>query len=37
MLTNRSAPPVGSDGAVVVTDSGSNRRAPSGDGVTHLI
>ena len=28
---------VGSDGAVVVTDSGSNRRAPSGDGVTHLI
>jgi len=28
---------VGSDGAVVVTDSGSNRRAPSGEGVTHLI
>ena len=28
---------VGVDGAVVVTDTGSDRRAPSGDGVTHLI
>jgi uncharacterized glyoxalase superfamily protein PhnB len=28
---------VGSDGAVVVTDTGRDRRAPSGDGVTHLL
>jgi uncharacterized glyoxalase superfamily protein PhnB len=28
---------VGSDGAVVLTDTGSDRRAPSGDGVTHLL
>ena len=28
---------VGTDAAVVVSDTGSNRRAPSGDGVTHLI
>jgi uncharacterized glyoxalase superfamily protein PhnB len=28
---------VGSDGAVVVTDTGSDRRAPSSDGVTHLL
>ena len=28
---------VGSDGAVVLTDTGSDRRAPGGDGVTHLL
>ena len=28
---------VGSDGAVVLTDTGSDRRAPSGNGVTHLL
>jgi uncharacterized glyoxalase superfamily protein PhnB len=28
---------VGSDGAVVVTATGRDRRAPSGDGVTHLL
>ena len=28
---------VGTDGAVVVTDAGHGRVAPSGDGVTHLV
>ena len=28
---------VGSDGAVVVADSGADRRAPSGEGVSHLL
>jgi uncharacterized glyoxalase superfamily protein PhnB len=28
---------VGSDGAVVVADAGADRRAPSGEGVTHLL
>ena len=28
---------VGSDAAVVVAETGSDRRAPSGDGVTHLL
>ena len=28
---------VGSDGAVVLTDTESDRRAPSGNGVTHLL
>ena len=28
---------VGSDGAVVVTDAGADRVAPSGGGVTHIV
>ena len=28
---------VGSDGAVVVADTGADRRAPSGEGVTHVL
>lgn len=28
---------VGSDGAVVVADTGADRRAPGGEGVTHLL
>ena len=28
---------VGSDGAVVVADSGADRRAPSGEGISHLL
>jgi len=35
--THRAQLRVGSDGAVVVADVGSERAAPSGDGVTHLI